>query len=120
MIFVKITDVAEDVTDIYLITYIQLQIAVYVQHVKIEMKTTLVDIVSIASLKIEHGVELLMTLMLAILYRNIRMKLQLHLKLQETRMKLSSIISKWKWNFVELDRRKQMFSIQLLDFIFLR
>ena len=42
--------------------------------------------------------------------------IQFHLKLQETRMKLSSIILKWKWTFIDLDRRKQIFSTQQLDF----
>ena len=49
-------------------------------------ETMSVDTVSMVRLEIEHGVELIMTLMLSVLYMNMRRKLKLHLKQHETRM----------------------------------
>jgi len=79
--------VVEDAIDIYLTTYTQLQIPVYAMLVKIEINIMLVDTVSIAWLEIKRGEDLLLTLMLSVLYSSIRIILQSHLKLQETRMK---------------------------------
>ena len=104
----------------YQIVRKQMSIAMCVVVVNIEIQIMLTDILSIVWLVIVHGVELHKTLLSVISYDGIRMILQSHLRQQKTRMMPIpwNTISKWKWKFIAMHRKKLMCSTRQLDSTF--